>query len=84
MSDHDPLCRQQHWDGGDCFDCRLIARVRADEREAWLLMAAIDKVQMADLRAKVEALHSPLEVPGERSKWVLRVDVLALLDGDTR
>lgn len=29
---HDSLCRQQYWTGDDCFDCRLIARVRADER----------------------------------------------------
>ena len=33
VASHDPLCRQQYWNGGDCFDCRLIAKVRADERE---------------------------------------------------
>ena len=71
MSDHDTLCRQQHWEGGDCFDCRLIAKVRADERARILdslhtqRELADDDQRWADLRAKVEAL---------RGKWQRSVD----------
>ena len=79
MTDHDPLCRQQHWEGGDCFDCRLIAKVRADER--------------ADLRAKVEALpvvlglsslDASLTRDASLTDAVRLRDVLALLPPDPR
>jgi len=89
---HDPLCRQQHWEGGDCFDCRLIAKVRADERErnreadgvaAYL---AVEKA-LIDLRASVEALTArgvvyPYDLDSlVPETLVYRTDVLALLDG---
>ena len=81
---HDPLCRQQHWEGGDCFDCRLITKVRAEyegEREAWeeTMRRYVNGV-LADLRAKVDALPWIVSTaPAEG--FVLRADVLALLDG---
>lgn len=75
---HDPLCRQQHWEGGDCFDCRLIAKVRADER--------------ADLRAEVQVmkdeagqalLHAETtdEVTAASVGISVLDDMLALFDG---
>jgi hypothetical protein len=81
--DHDPLCRQQHWDGGDCFDCRLIAKVRADERDA--VKAEYVPVLMehlrilADLRAKIETL--PIWEDSQGWKVMSYLDVVALLDG---
>jgi len=87
---HDPLCRQQHWEGGDCFDCRLIAKVRADERERaeiecpHLLEAAAlaaQVIDVANLRAKVEGLRDSAGRTGASSGWrVSRADVLALID----
>jgi len=86
---HDSLCRQQHWEGGDCFDCRLIAKVRADEMEK-AYADVIPRVRMAhaQLRAKVEAL-TPIGVVYPHGLDVLvprtlidRADVLALLDGN--
>jgi hypothetical protein len=71
MSDHDPLCRQQHWEGGDCFDCRLIAKVRADERgrqeEGWAArlnstVAWAENGVRAELRAKVGALRAEAQL----------------------
>jgi len=90
---HDPLCRQQHWDGGDCFDCRLIAKVRADERHVGLHITANLLEEYRDgLRAKVEWLRAqwqayldadPTQI--ERQLAWSRVDtlqgVLALIDG---
>lgn len=76
---HDPLCRQQHWEGGDCFDCRLIAKVRADERKQVVaeyvpvLMAHL--LQRTDLRAQVEALPVLSLLSGN---YVNLDDVLAL------
>jgi hypothetical protein len=57
MSDHDPLCRQRHWEGGDCFDCRLIAKVRADERERMMRVGYIEPI-LLDLRAEIQAMHA--------------------------
>lgn len=89
-TDHDPFCGASN--GAEAYyqcSCDLIRRVRADEREAWLLLAAMDKVQMDDLRAKVEALRdnaktwqdkSPSQTPW--SAYVAAYDhVLRLIEG---
>jgi hypothetical protein len=76
MADHDPLCP---WRKGDWPDnrnrclCPEFSVVRQDEA-----IKATDKYR-ADLRAKVEAL--PPEQWKFDGDWVLRADVLALLDG---
>jgi len=78
------MCRQQHWEGGDCFDCRLIAKVRADEREhTAFLHEALLRNQLADLRAQVEALPTYVKEPDEREYLILS-DMLALFDGSSR
>jgi len=83
MSEHDALCRQHHWAGVDCFDCRLIAKVRADEgkRDA---IAEVERAwaERADLRAKVEALV-PVAEDESGGAWLWRSDVLALIDGSS-
>ena len=86
---HDPLCRQQHWDGGDCFDCRLIAKVRADERERHTVN---NPLLLADLRAEVQVmkdeagqvlLHAETtdEVTAASVGISVLDDMLALFDG---
>ena len=82
MTDHGPLCTS-YW-----CNCDLIANVRADEREGtvplsdWeeaVLALGAAKVELADLRARVEALPT---WDGYHAPVVVLADVLALLGGD--
>jgi hypothetical protein len=60
---HDPLCRQQHWEGGDCFDCRLIAKVRADERERNISRSALAKKLRGEIVWKAEDIEAAARRP---------------------
>lgn len=68
---HDSLCRQQYWTGSDCFDCRLIARVRSDEREQWTMMLK-ERTEERD-----EARHD-----AQAARAGHRVSVMAYLDAE--
>jgi hypothetical protein len=70
--------------------CPLIAEIRADERDTFMdeitsdhaaltLLTKARANTLADLRAKVEALMGS---PNSALDWVLRVDVLALLEDE--
>lgn len=80
---HDPLCKQR-FDPYQppCPECEILATARADEREhTAFLHEALLRNQLADLRARVEALRtndSRLVVYDEAVD-----DMLALIDGAT-
>jgi hypothetical protein len=75
---HDPLCSHDtHPYPATCETCILIARVRADERERVMAVARVNSNLAADLRAKVKVLPHSRWVG---TAWILRADVLALLD----
>jgi hypothetical protein len=90
---HDSLCPpfNGHLPLDRCEICRLIAKVRADEREKWTTgadLSFLDAVQarkelkeaqqmLADLRAKVEALPAYGAV---YTQAVSRANVLALIE----
>lgn len=85
---HDPFCRQQHWEGGNCFDCHLIADVRADERVGMgpLWRGGVAEVEaetraqvLDDLRARVEEVTHAPACPGGQGCWCPVSSVVALL-----
>lgn len=90
MSDHDPCCPSTGMAMPFGYvpvmpcQCGFISYIRADEREhTAFLHEALLRNQLADLRAKVEALQAQPFAQVGASGWdsISRADVLALFDG---